>query len=534
LKEIQNPNSASSELLGSLDIADYLAIARRRKWWIVLSSLGLFVTATVVAYRLPAIYRAETVILVNSAQVPDKYVPSINTGDIAGRLTTLEQQVLSPTRLKRLVELQGLYPDPEGKKTEEQIIGEVQKSIIVEVLNPGGGRMGMFRIAFSSRDRNSVAGITNQLATMFIEENLKARLDQTENTAQFLEEQLNETKRQLDEKDLQLRAIESRNAMELPESKPYHIEALANLRSQLQTIQDRIRQDEQEKNVLQSMLLSGSGRDAPTVEADIVSETGAGPYQVQIQRLESRLSDLKVRYGPAHPEVRKTRNEIERLKTKAGQEAQKALEPSSEQAPALQVDTHRRRNPVLEAQMEKLDEEIAQQAKLLRPLQEQMKFHESKLEQIPIFAQQISRLHQDYDILKSQYTSLLDKEKSAEISHALEVRQKGERFEILDAAETPNGPAAPKRILISFAGLMGGLLAGVVLAGMAEMNDESVRTESEAVRIFGKPVLTGVPLIISDAECRSRRLRAFGLLIGTTVCSAIFGLLLSFVTSRIF
>jgi len=43
--------------------------------------------------------------------------------------------------------------------------------------------------------------------------------------------------------------------------------------------------------------------------------------------------------------------------------------------------------------------------------------------------------------------------------------------------------------LIALAGLFGGLLAGIGLAAGAEMNDESVRTENEAARIFGKPVL---------------------------------------------
>lgn len=530
----ENPVShvRASDLFGEMKLSTYLEIARRRKLWMILTSIGFFIAMTIFARRLPDIYRAETVILVDSAQVPDKYVPAINTGDIAGRLTTLQQQVLSPTRLKTLVEHQGLYPDPSGKLTEAEVIHGVQKSIVVEVVNPGAGKMSAFRIEYSGRRREVVARIANQLAQMFIEENLRARVDQAEDTAQFLYDQLQETKRQLDLKDAQLREIKSHNILELPESKAYHMEALANLRTQVQTIQDKIQQDQREKSMVQSMLLSNL--QAPTVDVDgLPAVAVGGVYQTEIQKLEAKLSQLRSRYGPGHPDIRKTQDELNRLKEKTASEGASNAAAMDQQL-AAPTPQQRRRNPVLEAQIAKLEEDIQDQNRLLQPLEARMQFHESKLQAIPVFEQQIARLQQDYDILKTQYTGLLDKEKAAEISHALEVRQKGEKFEILDAAVTPEKPAAPNRTLISLGGLIGGLLAGFVLAAAAEMNDESVRSENEAARIFGKPVLTGVPRIVSTRERRARRLRAVSMLAGTVVGSAAFGLALSFVAGRLF
>lgn len=526
-------HSNDGNVPGEMHLGDYLEVAKRRKWWIALSALAFFLALTVFARRMPDIYRAETVILVDSAQVPDKIVATINTGDIAGRLTTLEQQVLSPTRLKVLVESLGLYPDPDGRRSEEEIIKGVQKSIVVEVVNPGGGKLGAFRIAYSSRNRMEVAKVTNQIAQMFIEENLRARVDQTQDTAQFLEDRLQDTKRQLDEKDVQLRAIKSRNIMEMPESKPYHMEALANLRAQVQAIQDKIQQNQRDRSMLQSMMLND--QQAPTVDLDTGAATDTGGlYQAQIQKLESKLMQLRNRYGPRHPDVRKTQDEIDRLKVRAANELQNdaaVVEIPAHVDPAHQ---QKRRNPVLEAQIEKLNEEIQQQNKLLGPLQEQMKYHEAKLEQMPAWEQQITRLQADYDILKTEYTGLLDKEKAAELSHALEVHQKGEKFEVLDTASTPTNPGAPNRLLISLGGAITGLLAGFALAALAEMNDKSVRSESEAARILGKPVLSGIPLIISEKERRTKLWRAAGLLAGTVVGSGATGLLLSFVSGRFF
>jgi hypothetical protein len=120
------------------------------------------------------------------------------------------------------------------------------------------------------------------------------------------------------------------------------------------------------------------------------------------------------------------------------------------------------------------------------------------------------------------------------MSYNLEVRQKAERFVVLDAAQTPQKPAAPNRPLISLAGLMGGLLLGVALAAGLEMNDETVRSESEAARILGKPVLSGIPRLVSARERRVSYLRAAGILACTVVGSIALGLLLSLVTGRFF
>lgn len=527
--DLTNPHDAGP--LGTLQLGLYWEIARRRKWWIILSTVGLFVCATVFARRLPNIYRAETTILVDSTQVPDKYVATINTGDIAGRLATLQQQVLSPTRLKKLVESEGLYPDPTGKKTEEQVIRSVQKSITVDMVNPGAGKLSAFKITYSSRRQHEVARVTTHIAQLFIDENLAARVNQTEDTAQFLEDQLQETKKELDAKDKELSAIKSRNILEMPESKPYHMEALANLRTQVQVIQDKISQARREKGDLVSMMMSGEN--APTVDVG----TGAGSgnaYDSQIAQLEAKLSELRSRYGPNHPDVRRTQNEINRLKAKSAAETRdgSTTQQAEAQPPVVQA-PKKRRNPVLEAQIRKLDDDIEEQSKLLQPLQAQMAFHESKLQQIPAFEQQIARLQQDYDALKVQYIGLLDKEKAAEISHALEVHQKGEKFEVLDAAVTPNAPAAPDRLVISIAGFFGGLLAGIALASIVETNDKSVRSETEAARILGKPVLAGVPQIISVQERRKWRLRAVGLLTGTVVGSGALGLFLAFIAGSL-
>ena len=528
-----NKKTSSDSWLGPLPtdmkLRDYSEMARRRKWWIILTTIGVFLATVVYASRLPNIYRAETVILVDPQQVPDRYVSSTVSSTIADRLSTLQQQVLSPTRLGRLIDILRLFPRLRGRQSDQELVKMMQSAINVEVVTPGGGRLSAFRIAYHGTDPAEVALVANRLAQMFIEENLKVREQQSEGTAEFLESELREVKKKLDEKDAELRTIKAQNVLDLPESKQYHLEALANLRSQLRDSQDRGARAQEDKAILISMAASNEA--PPTIDLDAGSGASASlPYHAQIQKLEGRLADLQARYGARHPDVLKTQRELEQLKAKAGaaEEQARTQAPAKQATPALPLKG--RRNPVIEAQLQKLDQQIEEQTRLQARWQEQLNAHVARLQQIPLFEQKISGLLRDYDILRLHYTSLLDKKLSAQMSTALESHQKAERFVVLDSAVVPGKPFAPNRMFIDLAGLLGGVLGGLALAFMAEMNDESVRTDGEAEQIVGRPVLAGIPCMLTKQERRRRSLRAAAAVAGTIVGSVALGFLASFAT----
>lgn len=508
---------------GSFDFRYYLDIIRRRKAWIILTALGVSVCTAVVAHRLPDVYRSETTILVDAQQVPATYVASTVSSTIQDRLTTIQQQVMSPTRLKRMIEKLDLYPNLRGKVSDQVLVHKLQKDILPpEVVNPGAGRLSSFKLAFESENPVEASRVANELAATFIEENLKAREQEFVGTAEFLDNELQDTKKQLETKEKQLEAVKSSYTMDLPEAKQYHIEALTNLRMQMAASQDHINRAQQDKVLIQSMMNTAT----TTVDLDA---GGAGPaatpLQIQIQKAEAHLSELQGRYGPNFPDVRKAQAELDRLKKKAATEEAQTPVPVEAAAPKPP-----RKNPVLEAQLQKLNEEIAEQTKQQADLQQQIDFHVSKLERVPVFEQQIAGLMRDYDALKVHYQALLDKKLAAQMATELEERQKGERFVILDPAPVPDHPSGPNRALITLAGLLGGVLAGFALAMLVEMTDESVRSENEAARLLGIPVLAGIPLMYSVSRMRLRKLLFASAAAVTVTCAGALGLLVSHVT----
>ncbi len=510
-------------IFGEFELKDYLDIARRRKLLIILTAAAVAVMVAVVAMRLPDFYRSETVIMVDPQQVPSTVVASPVTANVLDRLSTLQQQVMSPSRLQKVIDSQRLYPELRGKVSDQELIRKMQKATTIEVVNAGGRAMGTFRIAFQGSNPRVVAGVANELASQFIEENLRAREGQFSGTTEFLNTELQDTKKQLEEKEAEMGRIKSTYIMDLPESKQFHLEALSTLRAQLRQSQDRVSYDQQQKSVLQAMLSTSN----PAVDLDSDSSDNASPLQTQIQKVESSLSELRSHYGPNYPDVRKLQIELNDLKAKKAEE-DKNNPTSAPVAPSRKTV----KNPVIDAQLQKLDEEIAIETKRQPQLQEQIDFHSSKLEREPIFEQQIAGLMRDYDTLRAHYNGLLDKKLAAEMATALDSKQEGERFVILDAAPVPDAPAGPNRSLLMTIGAILGLLAGFGLAVAVEMADESVRNEREAESIIGKGVLAGIPRIFTRQQRTLNQLRTAGALVVTIVLAAGLGYALSGVAVR--
>jgi len=514
--------------LGELQFHDYVQMLKRRRWWIGFVVVAISSATTVVALRLPSFYKSETTIQVDPQKVAGDLVPSPVTSSVADRLSIVRQQILSPNRLHVLVEQLGLYPDEIASKGEERILKRMQDSISLDVLESGGQRLSAFRVGYTAADPIVASRVANALAEAIIAENLRARRLQFSGTTDFLQTELADTKKQLETKEAELGGIKSRYVADLPESKQYHLEALSNLRTQLQALQDRINNDQQQKVYLQSMV--ANSYPAVDADADAGGSSSSSPEQAQIQKLEAHLSELRARYGPSHPDVRRTQNELNSLKAKAAQEEREAAPAQTPAEPKQPEKT--RRNPVLDAQMGKLNQEIADATKQAAAIQQQIDSHSSKLEMEPVFEQQIAGVMRDYDTLRGHYNRLLDKKLSAEMAEELDDRQKGERFIVLDAAPIPRMASGPNRGLIILAGLFGSLVGGIALALVLELTDESLRSEHEATSIFGKTVLAGIPVIITHKELvRGRMIRIIGL-VGTGAVAGALGLVITVLTGR--
>ena len=517
--------AAQNQVLEDVEIGKYLEILQRRKWWVILTTTALFVATLVTTLRMPNVYHSETVILVDPQKVPDAFVAATVNTTAADRLATVKQEIMSPTRLKQLLDETGLHEQERRKGKTDLVIQRLQKSITLDIADPGGFRATAFKIGYTAESPAEAALVPNRLATMVIQSKVQASLDQSAGTAEFLDTELQQTKKSLEEKETEMGRIKTTFIMDLPESKQYHLEALTNLRAQLQTSQDRVNRAQQDKIYLQSMM----GNTNPTIDLDADAMGVASPEEAEAQKLESHLAELRARYGPAYPEVRKAQSDLEKLKAKIAAQQKSAPAPIAPAHSPRQA-TH---NPVVEAQLSKIDEDAQEQAKLQKSLQEQIDFHSSKLEREPIFEQKLADLMRDYDMLRTHYNQLLEKKLSADMYSALVNRKEGERFVILDSASIPTQPFGPNRFLYCLTALVGGLFAGLGLMILREMTDRSIREECEATSILDKSVIAGIPLIVSKHQARKQQMLAACAVASTIILSSGLGLVVSYFMKRL-
>jgi polysaccharide biosynthesis transport protein len=164
-------------------------------------------------------------------------------------------------------------------------------------------------------------------------------------------------------------------------------------------------------------------------------------------------------------------------------------------------------NPVIQSQLTTLDAEIAKHKEEMQRLSKTVSSYQAKLSAIPLREQEITQLVRDYEISKAHYSQLLGQQLSAETATQLEIRQKGEKFDVLDPGQVAERPTRPNRALMNGAGGAGGLILGILLAVGTELFGISIISPEDISAVVGVPVLEIIPLILTRDDRRRRTKR---------------------------
>src|SRR5687767_9507320 len=210
-------------------------IAWRGKWLIVIPFVVATISAVLISDRLPRLYRSETVILVIPQGVPESFVRTTVTTRIEGRLTSLREQILSRSRLEPIVGELDLYADLRKGMVMEDVVDRMRRDIDVKV-----ERGDAFRISYLSDSPVSAQQVTERLASMFINENLRDREMQAESTNQFLDSQLEEARHRLQEHERKVAAYQKAYSGELPNQVQGNLQAIQSAQLQLQALTESI------------------------------------------------------------------------------------------------------------------------------------------------------------------------------------------------------------------------------------------------------------------------------------------------------
>ncbi len=216
-------------------------ILRRRRTLAILP-LVLVLAATVsVALFLPSLWTASATIMVDRQQIPEAFVKSTVTSDVESRLLTLSQEILSRTRLLKIIDQYQLYPGLRRSAPEEEVVERMRRDIRLEFNDdrdrrPKDTKTVAFSVSYTSTRPETAMMVANTLASLYINENGKLREKQAVGTADFLETQLVEARRTLAQQEHKIVEYKERYIGELPEQRDANLRTLERLQQQLQLV----------------------------------------------------------------------------------------------------------------------------------------------------------------------------------------------------------------------------------------------------------------------------------------------------------
>jgi polysaccharide chain length determinant protein (PEP-CTERM system associated) len=481
-----------------LTFEDYIEILRRR--WIIIVDFaqlgsGIGFGATKVLRKS---YTSKTVVLVEQPTVPGDYVKPVVNESVNQRLATMQQEILSRSRLEPIIRKLSLYPADLNQAPMDDLVGRLRKGIDVTPVQPmartnTAGLPG-FSISVTFTQPDVAQKICSTITSMFLEENLRVRQHQAERTTDFLTAQLQQAKAKLDEQDARLAAFQRAHLGSLPDDQTMNLNVLGGLTAELDAATQAVNHAQQDKTYAESSLADQEAAWKATLE-------GHNPtnYAQQIAALEAQLTALRSKYTDDHPDVAKVKRDIVTLKKMAA--ASQNSEAPTETFGKAVVEPAQIR--ALREQIRQYDQVIQDRTAQQEEIRHKIKTYQERVESTPAIAQEYKALTRDYQSALDFYNGLLRSRDQAAMATDLEREQESEQFRVLDPASYPDTPSFPKLLNFLFGGFGGGLALGLGLSLLLEMRDTSVRTDKDVEALVHLPVLAMVPALKATKKAKA-------------------------------
>ncbi len=460
--------------LGIQDLMDALI----RKWYWVSMPLIFFALMGIWFYVvIQRTYEATTLILVQPQEIPQNYVQATVSSGVEEQVRTLSQEVLSRSNLESIIKEMNLYSKERGSGIPLDILVASLRKKITITTNVGQPRqVGSFSISYIGRKPKEVADVTNRLASFFIDSNLKLRARQATETTAFLQKQLEELKLLLSQQETKVQEYRNQHIGELPDQLQSNISTITSLQTRLESLQSSLTEAMNRKLTIQSQL---SRAEAGTPGTS--SQRGQ-----RLADLRNQLDEMKTKYTPDYPEIKRLENQIAELEKKPEKPSSGRMDPQVADLrnqlnnANFEVDSLRRDSERLKAQIEQ---------------------YQNRVEETPKREQDLAGITRDYNITQQNYQRLLDRLYEAKRAEDMEKRQQGEQFRIVDYAEIPQTPVSPNPIKIAAIFLALGLGTGAGIIVMLEMLDSTVKGVKQLEKWAGNiPCITAIPLAMTETD----------------------------------
>jgi len=525
---------------------DYLAILQRRKWLIIILVPILLIISLSVIVLLPPSYRSSSTILVETQQIPQEMVRSTITSVAAERIQVIKQRVMTREKLLDIAKKYDLFDKNESQPVS-LMVDDIRKKIHIDLVTAGQSKRQRstatiaFTITYEDRNPNIAQAMVSELVTLFLDENVKSRIDRATETSQFFSAESEKLKKQLDETEALSAEFKQENKEALPEHLNLYMDMLTRIQARAQNTEREYNSLEDLKNILEVQLSSYQAQQKQEQKRQLASpeelklaelkiqyrqivsqylpthpnvvslrkqiafyEARINPQalfrvlQEDIRQAETELESVKLEFTDRHPDVKQLQNQIKALKSRLTRLPETATEVSEE----VEV------NPIvleIQAKISSSQSKMESLKKQRNELHRDIKDMQERIIQIPQVERGLKALNRDYINTKLRYDQMSSKEMEAKLSESLEEGRKAERFSILEPPLLPDKPHKPNRKKLTVMGVGFSLLAPLGLILLWEMMHPGIRGSGALASILKERPLVVIPYIQTEAEVRKRK-----------------------------
>jgi polysaccharide chain length determinant protein (PEP-CTERM system associated) len=469
-------------MLGHRDLIleDYAGILKRRFLVILTSTLVFLGVGVGITRVVPPQFISTTLVLIEQQKVPEDYVKPVVDEDLTARLSSMKEQILSRSRIQPIIEQFNLFNS--DKNTMDDRILLTQKAIGIKPIPSSEASQGMpgFTISFKANDAHTAQQVCGAIESLFVSENQTDRQQTAEGTTDFLKQQLADSKKNLDDQDAKLAAFQQKYLGKLPEQENSNSNTLQALTTQLDASTQSLNRLQQDETFLQAMVTQQSH---DLQRAEPATTAALDDRRAQLKALMAQKEELESLYTPDHPDVVAISRKIEELQAEI-------VNMPAQTTPGTAIavpDTPQLQQ--LKAQLRGAQQAVAAAKDEQAHIEQQVRTYESRIDSSPVVEEEYKQVTRDHDTALQFYNTLLTKMNESTMATALERRQQGEQFHVMDAPNLPDEPAFPNIRIFAGGGLAFGLMLGLLIAGLQEYRDTSLRNERDIWAFTKLPTL---------------------------------------------
>jgi len=485
---------------------EYVKILWRRKYTVMLPAIAVFCAIAWVVLRLPNMYESTTQLLIKPPTIPNVDVKPLTEDDLALRLNNITQILQSRSSLEPLITKYNLYQEERERGVQmELIIDKMRKntSVTVEKSGETDTKLPSFKITFRGSDPISTRDVTAALASMYVNEQTKSIAEDAENAKKFFEDQLVKAKQDLDAVEQKRLDYMKSNSSRLPDTANSLIAQLEGLRRQQQALIESMARSRDSLTRVISQMTDYQQVSKQDIADSVESVENSPAYSELLNKkaaIEAEIANMKRELTPKNPELIAKQNELAAVE-RALQNLETKQQAKVDKFKKRQETNAQSRMNTLELDKQSIENEIGRQQASLTQNQARISEIELKLNSIPEAQVAIEGFNQELSSARILYNQMLENKNKIEIAFTAQTEQKGALVQVIDPANLPRTPVAPRRLVLLGLGLGLGLCVGLFLAGLLEIPRLlTIQNVEDAAHYTRLPVLASVPEVLTPQE----------------------------------